>query len=729
MWSLLNPIFLWALGAALIPLILHLWQRQRIVIIPFSTVRFLKVAQKRSASRLRMENILLWLLRTLILLLLALAFAVPVLRVTSFGQLVGATRRDVAIVCDVSYSMDYTSGQKRVWASALETIIALIESFPQGDRVCLFLADEDVTPLIEQPTPDLAMVLAQVRALAPGSSSSQLRPAVQAALNALKEAGRGEKELFIVSDGQRLPWTSLQRATPPTNQTDTADSAAEPLDLKKISANISIFAALLGVAAPENSAPLDVEVQPMLLRPDSPAQLSVMLGHSGPEKSLSVSLTLDGKAVSQRAVPLEKDGRASCVFALPPLALGTHSARVETPPDGLTLDNQFDFLLRTHETLPVLCVGTESDAFFLLRALNPVSSASTITVQRSDPEGFGDQALTDFACIFLCNALPLSGQAMVALEQYIQRGGVAIIFPGNRATIADYANWTCLPGKPTTITVFGEDAQRQVLRLVKPGDPLFQGMRLPSGTYPNIAVTRALQWDKLEAGAEVVIASESKVPFLLRRKIGKGCVLTFSVSADRRWSNLPLSPFFLPIMHQVVLYSAGLDQFPPYIWTGRNLLLADLLGALPPNTELRDPSGRPVKLRPLKTGQSNSLIIEALTQSGLYTLQPTAGGAPQPALAVNVRRSESDLIRITPAEIAELTGLSALNIVENKEDLLRLVKERRTGRPLVEPLLWLVFLLATIELFLANRASRKSKTLSEQLEIDLTGHVKGTAKA
>jgi len=72
MWSFLNPLFLSALAAALIPLVLHLWQRQRIVVVPFSTVRFLKLAQKRSSNRVRLENVLLWFLRTLILLLLAL---------------------------------------------------------------------------------------------------------------------------------------------------------------------------------------------------------------------------------------------------------------------------------------------------------------------------------------------------------------------------------------------------------------------------------------------------------------------------------------------------------------------------------------------------------------------------------------------------------------------------------------------------------------------------------
>ena len=71
----LSPFFLAAGGAALLPLILHLMARRQTVRMPFSTVRFLKLAQKQSSTKIRMENFLLWLLRTLLMLLLAGAFA------------------------------------------------------------------------------------------------------------------------------------------------------------------------------------------------------------------------------------------------------------------------------------------------------------------------------------------------------------------------------------------------------------------------------------------------------------------------------------------------------------------------------------------------------------------------------------------------------------------------------------------------------------------------------
>ena len=71
----LAPLFLIAaaLGASF-PLILHLMQNQRKEHVPFPTLRFLKLAEKQSSKKVKMENFLLWLIRTLIMLLARAGF-------------------------------------------------------------------------------------------------------------------------------------------------------------------------------------------------------------------------------------------------------------------------------------------------------------------------------------------------------------------------------------------------------------------------------------------------------------------------------------------------------------------------------------------------------------------------------------------------------------------------------------------------------------------------------
>src|SRR5512136_1976227 len=110
-----SPLFLIAAAVgATIPLLLHLLQSRKRQTLPFPTLRFLKLARKKTSRRVRIENFLLWLVRTLIMALLGLAFAMPVLRKSGYAWL-GASPRDVALVLDVSYSMGYMTGRETVW--------------------------------------------------------------------------------------------------------------------------------------------------------------------------------------------------------------------------------------------------------------------------------------------------------------------------------------------------------------------------------------------------------------------------------------------------------------------------------------------------------------------------------------------------------------------------------------------------------------------------------------
>ena len=120
----LSPFFLIFAGiGAAIPLVLHLMQNKRKVQLPFPTLRFLKLAEKSNSKRIRLENFLLWLIRTLIMALLGLAFAMPMIRSSGLGWL-GDSPRDVAIVLDASYSMGYHAGRGTVWEKAEAELLA-----------------------------------------------------------------------------------------------------------------------------------------------------------------------------------------------------------------------------------------------------------------------------------------------------------------------------------------------------------------------------------------------------------------------------------------------------------------------------------------------------------------------------------------------------------------------------------------------------------------------------
>src|SRR5882672_9421060 len=64
-----------AAGAASIPIVIHLLNRNRYRVVSWAAMRFLLAAQRKNTRRMRLEQLLLLAVRTLLVLLLVLAMA------------------------------------------------------------------------------------------------------------------------------------------------------------------------------------------------------------------------------------------------------------------------------------------------------------------------------------------------------------------------------------------------------------------------------------------------------------------------------------------------------------------------------------------------------------------------------------------------------------------------------------------------------------------------------
>ncbi len=711
MWSFLQPTFLWAGLAAAIPLILHVLARRRAVRIRFPTIRFLRLAQHRSSRRLRMENVLLWLLRTLLMALLALAFALPVVRSTGVAAL-GTSRRDVAIVWDVSASMTYESGGRSVWADSRAAVLDILAGLAEGDRAVVVLAGERPEPLVARPNADLTWVAHLVREQRPFPTGSSLMPALQVAVEALKESGMREREYYIITDGQSRAWEGFSGAT-------TQRAGASEWDPSALNEQGSLMVALLGAEKPANTAPVDAQLQPGLLLSGQSAQLAVRILRSDPHDETLVALEVDGAEIAHQIVPAGA-AAGETVFALPPLEAGRHAIVIRTPPDPLLADDAVHLLVHVRDRVPVVCVGEANELLFVRRALQPGGRDAGIDVRTVSPTAWDGAALERALAVFLVNALPLSGPALVDLERYLRGGGVVAIFPGDRASPADYANLPWLPAPPRAIEEIRPGHGRRTLRLLAPSDPLFDDLRLPPGVVPTLAVRRWLSIGDLATGAEALIAMEAGAPFLLARPFESGRVLLFTVGADRNWSSLPLTPIFLPLLHQIARHGARLAREPLFVVAQRHLELPLFGSAMPDRLIAGDGTAR--ALRTVRREDREVALIEDAPWPGLYSAE--FDGVRRPMLAVNLAASESDLTPVEAEDIPRRLGVRRAQVVRTREELARRIEDIRVGRPLGELMLWLVLIVGLADFLFANRVSRRTVSYRRTWIVEPSGRVR-----
>ena len=705
-----TPLFLLAAAAgALIPLLLHLLRSKKATPLSFPTIRFLMMAQRAASRRLRMENWLLWLLRTLIMLLIGVAFATPVLRVQGI-QFLGRAPRDVAIVIDDSYSMGYQAGRETIWEQAIAIAVELLDGLGENDRFTLVVARQEPHTMVAEPIMDKEEGRAIIQSLSLGYGTSRLGPAIEAAYDSVRaEPGRRMRELHILTDNQALPWEGV------------AERGGEQEDiwqaLQEDSAT-SVYVSLLGVRAPENITPIDMALTPAVMRAGGGGQLRVAVGHNGAPRETTVSLYINDEERARRSVMTGTPQARRIDFALPGLPGGVHPARVEVPGDNLPVDDAFHFLIRVRDELPVLVVGTETDTFFLRTALRAAGAGDTMTTLAVDE--LPGHALAPYAVVFLCNALPLSGQTIEAVERYVQRGGLLVLFPGLRAAPEDYQAWRSLPGSPEAIEDLPRARQRRPLAWAQRGHPVLRGLD-DEVVAPVIAKQRHLTWQDWATDSVPLILSGEEQPFLVERPYGRGRVLMFSVSADRSWSNFPLTPFYLPLVAQVVEYGAGMEAGPPFLWARRAIPLDDILPDAEADTRLIGPDGIPVPVRSIREEGQVVLTVDNMIRPGIYSVDGVDGR--QPVAAVNMPREESNLTPIEPATIQERLALENLYFADSREELQTVLEAHRVGRTYDEFLLWVLALLVPVEFIYANRLARARGRPGGTLPVDLSGHV------
>lgn len=709
----LSPIFLIAAAVgATIPMFLHLMQSRRKVTRHFPTLRFLKVANKSSSSRVRLENFLLWLLRTLIMLLLGVAFSMPMLRKSTLSW-IGNAPRDVAIIIDASASMNYLKNGKPVWDLAVETASGVIEGLNEKDRVCLFSARNQPEALIVEPISDKTEVLTRIKSLAPGSTASRLGPAIEETIKALKKSDENrEMEIHIITDNQALPWNGL-----------SADDSSKKSPLAELE-KATVFVTLLGVDAPENLAPSGLTIQPSRLQSGVGAKLTTAFSRTGPSGSSTAILTLNGKEAGRRSIKLGDNTAESVEFLIPPLESGIHTGSITTPGDNLAADNSFHFVLNVGKSRPCLVVGEPSDTLFVETALKTGMGNPNATV-RVSPADLAKAPLADHSCIILCNALPLSGQALAALDSHVKAGGVLVLFPGTKGSPLDYKALPFLPAFPSTLANVPPTKMRKTITWDKPTHPLIQPLREGSGS-PSISLRRYAPMEKIEPGAEILASLGAGEPFLLEKPHGKGKILQFTVAADRSTSDFALSPFFLPLLVQCADYSSPPPL--PFIEGTDSLVLNEIVPGLSVAPTITGPGGITIPVRGNTDGLRTIFLVEKLFSPGVYNITLPGESAPRAALAVNTPADEGNLSRIAPGEIPARLGVDSTKVARDITELRRQLEESRVGRTFGEQILWLVLILAAVEFFYANALSRRGASAKDRVELDHSGHIKKEKK-
>ncbi len=684
----LNPLFLFGMLAAAVPLLIHLWSRRQAKTVDFSSLMFLLVAHRQNVRRIQLKNLLILFLRIMIIILIALALARPLLK-NQFSFAGARAKTSVVIVLDNSYSMAYQGIQGQWFEKAKEIALEVAQSLRRGDSAAVILMSDVPDPIFRKLTKDLEQVKDAIRNAQISYRSTLVQPSLEMAHEILEASNDPNKEIYLISDFNRNGWESWDRIP----NRSGARIFLLPVD-DEVADNISIE---------------EVRASSQLIGIHLPIQLRVQVSNHSDAPLEETTLTLFIGDRKRRSISLRGEVHESITstFTHQFEAPGTYTGYLELTPDRLTIDNRRYFALNAYGQIHVLCVGAQT--VYLTLALNPAirqqpNADYTILPATASPAELENLPLTDYDILILADVPILSVRVQQQLQAFMREGKSVIYFVSADVDTASYNSfddWVpASVGQPTTwqppLRLSSYQADYPVFEVFKPED--FAGQYAPQ-FYRGLILKPA-------EDARVVAQLSDGTPFLIERPTGLGIAILFNVSATRlSASNLLVNPHFLPLLQQTVLYAKAIQSTHQ-----RNLIVGQShtanyrqSGAVTARVErVGDTTYSP---ETILLGEDGSLVFSGTNAPGIYQVE--VQGKDQllrDFFAVNVDTTESELQHISIREAAERIG-AQMNTIPESEALDRTLNTYRIGKEIWSELLLIALLLMLIEGILSNLES------------------------
>ncbi|HEX5658690.1 MAG TPA: VWA domain-containing protein [Polyangiales bacterium] len=534
------PLALLGLLGVGIPLWIHRVRKRTLRELALPTIALLERAVAKRRRTLTFRDRPLLYARIALAVLFALALARPYLsRVASY-----ATERPIAlaVLIDDSMSMQRKGTHESLFEGARTRAERVLNELAPESEVAIILGGNEPRTLVAR-TNDVPLALralGQLEAL--GARGTALSQALALGLRELGGSRLSAKEVLVLTD-------CASHAGADTLESQAAHLRVECLEAKDARGNPYIA----GMTLSEGR------------ELDDPSLLTVVLG--GPEREdVELVVTLDGKAIGQQGASIEH-GSGSVEFSLDGRALRRGrvlGARIETD-NALPLDDQRELSLDDVAALSVLLVDgdpapnqLDDELRFISLALNlDDGQHGAPRVTRIDADGLSAIDLNGFDVVVLANVRAPSELEAERLVDHVARGGGLLIAAGENFDAFGYrgrlsALLPALPRSSAPVSPALGVAAGAASELVPSGGAGLETAR----------TTKRVLLEAPNEDSKALLTLSDGTPLVVAGRHGRGRVALLATTIDDDWSDLPLTPGFLPLVHGLVRGLAAVDALP-----------------------------------------------------------------------------------------------------------------------------------------------------------------------
>ena len=670
-----QPLFLVALSALAIPILIHLFNFRRYRKVYFTNVRFLAGIRQETRRRSELKHLLILLMRLLAIACLVFAFAKPY--VPSFLQTVTIRSKNaVSVYIDNSFSMEALSTQGPLLEEARKKALEITDAYGPSDLFQLLTNDFEGK---HQRLISRDEFRSEVGSVSLSPAVRSLPEIVKRQSDLLKTSRDAGLTAYLISDFQKS--TAFPEKIVPVASIPVF---LVPVEASKIS-NLYI-----------DSAWFENPVQ----QPGQATKLIIRVRNSSDEplEKIPLRLTINNIQKAVTSLSAGPEGTASVAVHFTNNDSGDQYGTLELTDYPVTWDDNLFFTYSIHTAIPVLSIreGTENRYLKALFESDSSFRFGSQDIGKLDYSSFGQYPL-----LILSGTKELSTGLAGELARHVAGGGNLLLFHGTVIRAESFNALSATLGSPA---IAGIDTASLPVSEVNTDHALFRDVFEKDATgrvvlpdnvdMPSSSRHYILKNTSLSV-SEDLMKLQNGQPFLTVTPYGKGKVYTCAVPLDEEWSNFPKHPLFVPVLYRIALLSQ--PSLPLYYD------LAAVSGIEVPHDSIRQP-----EVYRIRKKDSGFEIVPGMKSTGSYTLlfpeeqireaghyQVIQGEQIIQGIAFDYNRKESDPRCHSPEELESLMKKSPAKIftvlAPGSVPLSRQIAELGKGIPL-----WKYFVIGTL---------------------------------
>ncbi|MCK5075637.1 MAG: BatA and WFA domain-containing protein, partial [Calditrichia bacterium] len=409
MLEFLNPLYLFGLSAAIIPLLIHFFNKRKAKIEKISSIQFLKRIENKNIRNLKLKEYLLLLLRILIILLIVLSFSEPVVK-TSGNYSVLSQNNCYFILIDNSYSMKYImenglQAKQRV-KNEIEILVNKFRN--KGSMFLLFSKNDEIKIYPVMKDEKWKERLHEIK----WNNSNFLINGLDKALNSIIEEKKTiNNYLFVFSDFQKL------------NNYDWLNS---------LPTSMSTYFIPFTVTSRKNVGIQGLKIKSKILSPNHKMILELYLKNYSEKIDMETRffLKINEKVVLQKNVliPHGDEQFVPVEFLMQMENRGWNTGEIILNSDEIEEDNRYFFSFYVPHDYNILISSGNNNAFWK-RVFKPLVAQSGVNVKFINEKELMSVSFNKYDMLLLNTGFNFSGNEVMKIKQFMEEGNRLLLIP------------------------------------------------------------------------------------------------------------------------------------------------------------------------------------------------------------------------------------------------------------------------------------------------------------